>query len=156
MVVVGAVLVALHFVLHVGLGFEAGAPDLATLGVLVLARELRMGTAAGIGFAVGLLEDATNPLGFGSATMAFTLVGAAGARSRDLFVGDSVTFVVTYLFAGKFIRDGIQWFMASSELREPFQRAMLVDSVVASLYLAVVGVVLVRVFGNWLETGGAA
>lgn len=153
-VVVGGVgLMVLHFVLHVGLGIQGGAPDLATLGLLVTARELRMGTGAGVGFVLGLLEDA-NSLAFGAATVAMTVVGAAGARSRDLFVGDSVSFVVIYLFAGKFVRDGIQWVMTSAELREPFERAVLVDSTLASLYVTVVGLVLVRIFGNWLETGG--
>ena len=40
------------------------------------------------------------------------------------------------------------------DVREPLERALLVDGTLASLYVAAVGLVLVRVFGNWLETGG--
>jgi rod shape-determining protein MreD len=157
LVVAGAcVLMLLHFVLHVGFGFRAGAPDLSTLGLLVLAREVRMGAGAGVGFVLGLLEDALNALAFGTSTVAMTVVGAAASRTRDLFVGESATFVALYLFVGKWVRDGIQWLMTAQDVREPFERALLVDGAVASVYVALVGLVLVRVFGNWLETGGGA
>lgn len=146
-VVSGVLLVIAHFVLHVGLGFGAGAPDLATLGVLILAREVAMAPGAAAGFVVGLLEDALSVLAFGASTVALALVGALGARSRDLFVGDSVTFVVSYFAAGKWIRDLVQWAMTASELREPFARAMLVDSTLASLYMALVGVAFFTLVG---------
>ena len=155
LVVAGAiVLMVLHFVMHVGFGWRAGAPDLSTLGLLVLAREVRMGAGAGIGFLLGLLEDALNALAFGASTVAMTVVGAAASRTRDLFVGESATFVALYLFVGKWVRDGIQWVMTASDAREPLERALFVDATLASVYVAVVGLVLVRVFGNWLETGG--
>ena len=155
LVVAGAVLLMiLHFVLHVGIGWGAVAPDLSTLGLLVLAREVRMGPAAGIGFVLGLLEDALNALAFGASTLALTVVGAAASRTRDLFVGESATFVALYLFVGKWVRDGLQWVMSPVDVREPLERALLVDGTLASLYVAAVGLVLVRVFGNWLETGG--
>lgn len=154
--VVGAVLlVVLHFVLHVGFGFEAGAPDLATLGLLIAARELRTGSAAGMGFLIGLLEDALNDLAFGASTLAMTVVAVAGSRSRDLFVGDSLTFVLLYFFTGKWVRDLIQWTITAPELREPFERSMLIDSVVAAVYLAFVGLLLVRIFGS-RDEGGAS
>lgn len=156
LVVFGAIgLVFLHFVLHVGFGFEAGAPDFATLGLLIAAREVRVGTAAGAGFAIGLLEDALNDLAFGASTIAMTLLGAAGSRSRDLFVGDSLTFVWIYLFFGKWVRDLIQWIITASELREPFERAMLIDSSMAALYLALVGLALARLLGNPFQSGGS-
>lgn len=156
LVVFGAiVLVFLHFVLHVGFGFESGAPDFATLGLLIAARDLRVGSAAGAGFAIGLLEDALNDLAFGASTLAMTLLGVAGSRSRDLFVGDSVTFVGLYLFLGKWARDLVQWIVTASELREPFERAMLVDSSMAALYLMLVGLAMTRVFGNQFQSGGS-
>jgi hypothetical protein len=43
--------------------------------------------------------------------------------------------------------------MPAPELREPLQRALLVDSVVASAYVAFVGLALFRLVGNWLKTG---
>lgn len=147
LVLVSVLLILAHFVLHVGLGLGAVAPDLATLGLLILAREVAMAPAAGVGFVVGLLEDALSVLVFGASTVAMTLVGALGSRTRDLFVGDSVTFVVWYFAAGKWLRDAVQWLMTSAELREPFARAMLVESAVASLYVALLGVALYAVVG---------
>lgn len=156
LVVAGAgLLVLLHFVLHVGFGFEAGAPDLATLGVLIAARELRTGSAAALGFVIGLLEDALNDLAFGAGALAMTMVAVAGSRSRDLFVGDSITFVLLYLFTGKWVRDLIQWVITAAELREPFERSMLIDSTIAAVYLSLVGLALVRAFGS-RDEGGAS
>jgi rod shape-determining protein MreD len=144
---IGLLLIIAHFVLHVGLGLGAVAPDLATLGLLVAAREMALASAAATGFVVGLLEDALSVLAFGASTLALTVVGVLGARTRDLFVGDSVTFVVSYFAAGKWIRDLVQWLMATGELREPFVRTMLVDSTLASLYVAAVGVALFALVG---------
>jgi rod shape-determining protein MreD len=147
LIAIAALMVVAHLILHVGLGLGAGAPDLATLGLLVLAREVRMTPAATTGFVVGLLEDALSVLSFGANTVALTVVGALGARTRDLFVGDSVTFVVSYFAVGKWLRDLIQWLMTSGDLREPFARAVLVDSTVASLYVAALGVLLFAAVG---------
>ena len=63
-VVVGLAL--LHFVLHVGFGLGSIAPDLATVALLLAAREMGMGGAAGVGFGLGLLEDALSVLSFGA------------------------------------------------------------------------------------------
>ena len=121
-------LVTLHFFLHVALGLGAEAPDLLTVALLVAAREVRMGTGAAVGFAFGLLEDAFNVLAFGANTIAMTLTGAVGARTRDLFVGDSLIFVVSYLFLGKWLRDLIFWVVIGNSLRGPFMDSMVMIS----------------------------
>jgi len=135
-------LIMLHFLLHVGLGLGPAAPDLATLGVLVLARETGFVAGAVTGFVAGLLEDALNVLSFGSATLALTLVGAAGARSRELFVGDSKLFVVAYIGVGKWGRDAVQWFATTEPLRDPLVSSLLVESVIGALYLALLALAL--------------
>ena len=48
----------LHFLLHLGLGLDDIAPDLLTVALLLVVREVGMGTAAGIGFA-GTIPPAT-------------------------------------------------------------------------------------------------
>ena len=134
-------LILLHFLLHVGLGLGLSAPDLATLGVLVLARETGFVAGAAVGLGVGLLEDALNVLSFGSATLALTLVGAAGARSRELFVGDSKLFVVAYIGLGKWGRDAVQWFATAETLRDPFLPS-IVESLAAAVYLVLLALLL--------------
>jgi rod shape-determining protein MreD len=146
------VLALLHFLLHLGFGFGGVAPDLLTIALLLAAREVGMGTAAGIGFAFGLLLDAFSLLAFGANTVAMTALGAAGARTRDLFVGDSFFFVVSYLFLGKWVKDLLFWVLVGEGIREPFVQAVLVQSSVNAAYAAAVGVLVVTVTGAWWES----
>ena len=147
-----AVLAVLHFLLHLGFGLGGLAPDLLTISLLLAAREVGMGTAAGIGFAFGLLLDSFSLLAFGANTVAMTAVGAAGARTRDLFVGDSFFFVVSYLFLGKWVKDLLYWVLVGEGIREPFVQAVLVGSSLNALYAAAVGVIVVTVTGAWWES----
>jgi hypothetical protein len=141
-------LVIAHFVLHVGLGFGRGAPDLLTIGLLVAAREVGLGAAAVVGLVFGLLEDALSVLAFGANTVTMTMIGIAGAFTRDLFVGDSRVFVVSYLFAGKWMRDLLHWTLMSADLRQPFFTEVVVQGVVAAAYAAVVGIGLLTLVGR--------
>ena len=142
----------LHFLLHLGLGLGNVAPDLLTIALLLAAREVGMGTAAGIGFAFGLLLDAFSLLAFGANTVAMAVLGAAGTRTRDLFVGDSSFFLVSYLFLGKWVKDLLHWLLVGESLREPFFQALLVGSSLNAAYVAVVGVLAVTVTGAWWES----
>ncbi|MDX1646351.1 MAG: hypothetical protein R3304_04325 [Longimicrobiales bacterium] len=145
------VLVLLHFFLHVGLSYGRGAPDLLTLALLLLARELTMGWAAAVGLALGLMEDALSVLAFGANSIAMTIVGIGGALTRDIFVGDSRLFLISYVFVGKWARDLIHWIAVGQELRQPFLEQVLIDGGIASLYLAAVGVVVEEVWGVGAE-----
>jgi cell shape-determining protein MreD len=141
-------LVIAHFVLHVGLGYGRGAPDLLTIGLLLAAREVEVGAAAVVGLVFGLLEDALSVLAFGANTVTMTAIGIAGAFTRDLFVGDSRLFVVSYLFVGKWMRDLLHWLLMSADLRQPFFAEVVVQGTIAAAYAAVVGIALVTVFGR--------
>jgi hypothetical protein len=132
----------------VGFGFARGAPDLLTIGLLVAAREVGFGAAAAVGLTFGLLEDALSVLAFGANTVTMTAIGIAGAFTRDLFVGDSRLFVVSYFFAGKWMRDLLHWLMMSEELRQPFLTDVIVQGFVAAAYAALVGIVLLGVVGR--------
>lgn len=149
--VVGTVLAVLHFVLHVGLGIGGAAPDLLTVALLLVSRELGIGAAAGVGLALGLLEDALSVIAFGVNSVAMTLLGVAGGTTRDLFVGDSLVFLVSYFVLGKFARDLLGWLLLGSALREPFVSHVLVQGLLGGLYAAVVGIALMAVTGLWRE-----
>ncbi len=150
MVVVG--LSVLHFLVHVGFGLGDVAPDLLTVALLVGVREVEVGWGAGIGFLLGLFEDAFAALAFGASTVAMTIVGVAGARTRDLFVGDSLIFLVSYLFVGKWLRDLVYWIAVGEDIRQPFIDSMLIGSGLAAAYATVVGVVAIAISGSWWET----
>ena len=144
----GVVLLAiLHFLLHLGFGLGRIAPDLLTIALLVAAREVGMGTAGGIGTFFGLLEDAFSVLAFGANAMTLTVVGILGARTRDLFVGDSRLFIVSYLGVGKLLRDLIHWIVAGEAVREPFIHAMVVHTLPSAAYAAIVGIVAMKAIG---------
>jgi rod shape-determining protein MreD len=141
-------LVVLHFLVHLGLGIGRGAPDLLTLALLLAVRETGMGWAACLGFCFGLLEDSFSGLAFGANTLAMTLIGIVGSRTRDLFVGDSLLFFFFYLAVGKWLRDLVQWVATLEAGREPFLNTVLLDGSLAALYVAVVGLLLILPFGG--------
>ncbi|MEJ2539351.1 MAG: rod shape-determining protein MreD [Gemmatimonadota bacterium] len=145
--VVAGLLVLLHLVIHVGFGVGAAAPDLFTLALLVVARECHMALAAGLGWTLGLLEDAQGLLAFGAHGLALAIVGALAARSRELFVGDSLLFVASYLFLGKWLRDFVYWVAVGSGFRPPPVEALVVDAGLAALYMTLVGLAVVFVTG---------
>ncbi|MDX1568691.1 MAG: hypothetical protein R3223_12870 [Longimicrobiales bacterium] len=148
-------LVVLHFLLHLGFGIGRGAPDLLTLALLLGARSGGMARGAALGFAFGLLQDAFSVLAFGSNALAMTVVGALGSFTRELFVGESILFVFVYLFAGKWMRDLLQWIVVGEGLREPFLQEMVVASGVSALYLAGVGILVVAVLSGGLREARA-
>jgi rod shape-determining protein MreD len=147
-----AVLALTHLLLHVGFGIGRAAPDLLTVALLLGARELGMGRAAGLGLFFGLLEDALSVLVFGANSLAMTIVAALGAVTRDLFVGDSALFLVSYFVIGKWIRDLLHWLMAGESLRQPFVDQVVVQGLTGGAYAALVGLLLLEVTGLGQET----
>ncbi len=141
-------LVLLHLFLHLGLGIGRGAPDLLTIALLLAARELGMGWGGGLGLFLGLMEDSFSVLAFGANTLSLTLAGILGARTRDLFVGESFLFFFSYLALGKLFRDLVHWLVAGEGVREPFLDAVLVDGTLAAVYGALVGVVVLIPFNR--------
>lgn len=151
-ILVVVLLATLHFVLRLGLGIGSAAPDLLTLSLLIGAREASMGGGAALGLFYGLLEDSFSILAFGGSAVAMTLVGAAGARTRDLFVGDSLIFLVSYLVLGKWVRDLIHWLVVGEGVRQPFTDAVMIQAPIAAVYMAVAGVIAVAATGSWWDT----
>lgn len=147
-------LLLLHFLLHVGFGLGREAPDLLAVGLLLLAREVRMGTAAGLGFVLGLLEDAFSLLAFGANALTGTFLGMVGARSRDLFVGESLLFLVSYLFFGTWLRAVLHWVVVGEEVRREVGLTLLMQGPVDAAYAAAVGVALLLATGAWRQDPG--
>ncbi|MEX0842742.1 MAG: hypothetical protein WD120_00205, partial [Gemmatimonadota bacterium] len=112
------------------------------------AREVRTGTAAGIGFLLGIMEDAFSLLAFGSNALTCSLLGIVGARSRDLFLGESLFFLMTYLVLGTWIRAALHWLLAGDEVRRGGV-VLLVEAPVDAGYAAVVGIAILLLTGAW-------
>jgi len=142
-----AFLILLHFGLHVSLGLGESAPDLLAVALLISARELDIGRGAGLGFFLGLLDDAFSVLSFGANTFALTLVGMGGSRTRDLFVGDSLLFLTSYLVLGKWTRDLLHWVALGQGSRESFVDTMLIQSPISAVYAGLIGLVVIAIGG---------
>ncbi len=80
--------------------------------------------------------------------LALTVVGILGARTRDLFVGDSLLFFFVYLSVGKILRNLVYWIVADATVRGPFMDSVVVQGGLASVYMALVGVLLVTILGG--------
>jgi len=152
---IGVLLVLLHLTLRVGFGVGTAAPDLMLLGLLVFARELPLGAATGVGLLLGLLEDAMAVLSFGAHAVTLAVLGAVGAATREVFLGDSPWFGFSYVFLGKITHDALYWLLSGPDLREPFVRTVLMEGGLAAAYVAAVGVVLFAVTGLRWDAPGA-
>lgn len=149
-----ASLPVLHFLFRVGFGAGAFAPDLLILAVLLVAREVRLGRAAFVGFGLGILEDAFSILAFGANALTFTLLAVAGARTRDLFVGESARFFAGYLVVGTWLRHALHWLTAGEQARGPAGQVLLVEAPLASIYVAVAGLLLLAATGSLQRASG--
>jgi hypothetical protein len=143
----------IHFLLRVGFGAGALAPDFLTLALLLAARELSTTRAAGIGFGLGLLEDAFSILAFGANAVTLTVLAVAGSRTKDLFVGESVSFFLGYLFLGSWLRYALHWVVAGAEVRGGAVRVLLLEAPVGAAYVAAVGVLLLLATGAVVREG---
>jgi cell shape-determining protein MreD len=140
-----ALLVVLHFVLRIGMGLQELAPDLLVIALLLAAREMRAGWAAGLGLLLGILDGSIVPFTLGASAVVLTLLGFLGARSRDLFSGDSYLFLAVYLFAGKWLFDTLL-FLLTGLAFAPGASYLLLISPLAALYAAAVGLVSLAVY----------
>ena len=139
-------LILMHLVLHVALGFGTGAPDLFVVAILLASRSMNVRSAAALGLLLGLLEDAYSMTSFGSNVLALTVLGMAGAKSRDLFVGDSRSFLVSFFFLGAWLRIVLVWAVTEPAMRQPFDERFLLQSGLVALYAASVGFALRMLF----------
>ncbi len=134
-------LAVLYFVLRVGLGLGLLVPDLIVVAVLLAARHLRPGWAAGLGLLLGMLEGSVYPLTFGASALALTLVGYLGSRTRDVFSGSGLVFLAFYLFVGKWLYDIVIYLILLLDATPGPASALLLISPLAALYAAAAGLV---------------
>jgi rod shape-determining protein MreD len=136
------VLVVLHFSAHVALGLRGVAPDFLTIALLLGSRRLTGAGSAALGLGLGLLNDALSLTNFGALAVAYAIVGFLGARSRDLFEGDSLLFVGAYVLLGKWVRDFLyQLLTRSAPWSDVWSSALLM-----ALYAAVAAIVALTLY----------
>jgi rod shape-determining protein MreD len=135
-----------HFTLRLAIGAGAGMPDLLTVAALLAARRLSGAQAAALGLLLGVLDDALTVVAFGSAAVALTVVSFLGARSRELFEGDSVLFLTVYLFVGKWLRDALVYLLSPTTRTADTVPELFIGMPLSALAAAVAGVVAIVVY----------
>lgn len=93
-------LAILHLLAHPLLTGWSAAPHLIAGAVLVAGIRLRPGSAALVGFALGLLEEAMLLAGPGPLAAVYAATGYLSARSWTLLFTDTRAFLPVYLVAG--------------------------------------------------------
>jgi rod shape-determining protein MreD len=132
-------LVVLHFVLRVGLGLGVLAPDLLVVALLLASRRMRPGGAAGVGFVLGVLEGSANPTVFGASSLALSIVGYLGSRSREWLAGDDPVTMVAYFFVGTMLYEVLLYLLLAMMGAGGSAMALAIPALFASLYAAAVG-----------------
>jgi hypothetical protein len=138
-------LVVLHFILRLGLGLGHLAPDLLVVALLLAAREIRAGWAAGLGLGLGILDGSMVPFNLGASALVLTILGFLGARTRELFAGDNFLFLALYLFVGKWLYDTLLY-LVTGDLFSSNAAYLLLISPLTALYAAAAGVVALAAY----------
>ena len=139
------ILVILHLVVHVAMGVGVSAPDFLTIALLLAARRMSGAWAAGLGLALGLLVDALSLTTFGALAVVYAVLGFLGARSRDLFEGESLLFVAVYIFLGTWLREAIYILLTRSAMHQPWG-VLLTSAPIAAVYTAVSAMIALTLY----------
>jgi rod shape-determining protein MreD len=152
------VLILLQFTIRGRLGSlvstehaEQVSPDFLLLALLLYTIRAEPGRSAAVGFVVGLLRDALTPASFGAGALAHTLVGFASSWAKAVFFAEHVLVRGCLVFAGTWLRNLIV-LLASGRLQgSQVAWELLVWSPLQALSTALVGVVVLWLFGGWLS-----
>ena len=101
------VLVLLNYSLRPLLGWRA-APDFLMIALLLVAIRVRPGTAALIGFLMGIIADSVTPQAFGASALAMSVVGFAASWLKAVFFADDVLLNAFFFFLGTWAFDIIR------------------------------------------------
>ena len=150
---IGAVLVVLllleFYLVPSIVEVQHGMPDFLVLMLLLLAIREEPGVGALTGFMIGLVVDVLTPAHFGAGILANVLVGWGAAYGRGIFFADNILVNAGLFFIGTWVRDVLMLLFSGTPLRA-LPAEVLLWAPLQSLSTAVVGVVVVVLFRDWL------
>jgi rod shape-determining protein MreD len=144
-----------HFALRPWLGRPEVAPDFLYLAVLIYALRTRPGRAALAGFLVGLLSDSLNPVAFGSAMLAYTVVGYLAAWGKAVFFADNPAVAGGLFFSGVVVRDVLVLLWGGHAAGTSAFWQLTLWTPLQALTTAVTGVIVLLLFRQTLRVRGA-
>lgn len=138
-----AVLVVLHFTLRPMLfpGWRA-SPDFLLIALLLVAIRVRPGTAALVGFVMGIIVDTMTLHAFGASALAMACVGFVASWMKAIFFADDLTLNAFFFFVGKWAFDILYLFAARERLAGEFVKQALVWSPLAAAMTSLAGVIM--------------
>ncbi len=142
-------LVAAQFYVRPWFGENRAAPDFLLLALMLLAIRTRPGVAAVAGFLVGLASDALTPARFGAGALSHTIVGYLAAWGRAVFFPDNLLVNAGLFAGGAWLRTLVQ-LLASGEPPSSMLGTLAVWAPIQAITTAIVGVLVVLVFRDWL------
>jgi rod shape-determining protein MreD len=148
MVVLG-LLLGLQFYARPRLWDGPTAPDFLVVGLLLLAIRSRPGTAALLGFLMGLVTDVLTPAHFGAGMLAHTAVGYLASQGRAVVFADNILVTAGLFAGGLWLRNAIM-LVASRTEGGALLRELTVWSPLQATTTALAGVVVVILFRDWL------
>ncbi len=149
---VGAVLIILlllEFYLRPSLTNWRGMPDFLMLGLLLLAIRQSPGMAAVTGLVIGLMADVLTPARFGAGIMAHVIVGWGASWGRGIFFADNLLVNAALFFIGTWVRDVLMQILSGTSLAQ-LGLEVVWWAPLQGVTTAVVGVVIVMLFREWL------
>ncbi|MSR01969.1 MAG: rod shape-determining protein MreD [Gemmatimonadetes bacterium] len=148
LVLVIAILIAAHFYIRPWVASRF-APDLLMLAMMLVAIRSRPGVAAVAGFLVGLTADVLSPARFGAGALSHTIVGYLAAYGRAVFFPDNLLVNAGLFAVGVWLRSLIV-LLASGAGPSELASTLLIWGPIQALVTALVGVVVVVFFRDWL------
>jgi rod shape-determining protein MreD len=143
-------LAVLHFGLRPWLGSGRAAPDFLLLALMVYAIGSRPGKAVVAGFLVGLLSDSLRPVAFGSAMLAYGVVGYLGAWGKAIFFAENPVVAAAFFFGGVVVRDVLVLVWGGGVGAGGLVIQLGVWTPLQGLATAVTGLAVLYTFRRWL------
>jgi rod shape-determining protein MreD len=152
--VVFAILVVLHFSLRPLLGWRAEI-DFLLIALLLAAVRVRPGTAAVLGFALGLIVDSLTPGAFGAGALALSIVGFAASWLKAVFFADNLALNGFFFFAGRWAY-AVIYVLAEHQRRGiELAQEIFVWAPLSAAVTAIAGVILLMIMRPFLEPAPA-
>jgi len=149
-----ALLLVLHYTLRPLLAWRA-SPDFLVIAVLLVSIRVRPGTAAIVGFVVGLIADSISIDGLGAGALAMSVVAYGASWLKAVFFADNLLLIALFIFLGKWTLD-FMYHLASGTLGGgELAMQLLVWSSLAALVTTIFGLIVLALMRPILRTSPA-
>jgi len=144
------IFVLLHYTLRPLLGWRAPM-DFLLIALLLASVRVRPGTAAVIGFVVGLVSDSLAPDALGAGALGMTVVGFSASYLKAVFFADNLMLNAFFFFAGKWMFDIIYFGLEQRMHGVELAQQLVLWSPLSAAVTATVGVLLLFLMRPLLE-----